>query len=153
MFISLLPNDNDFLISLAKQYGMIKYFIALLFVIFIAVLPATAQNKAKFSDIRPGMEDEWLEHQALRIANERATDLHWLAEYKRATIISKKWQVILDNEGYLVGRKIHMELYCVEPNGNCQIADFTFKQKYKDGEYKDRLICTHVGELFNVDCE
>lgn len=132
---------------------MIKCFVAFLLLVFISVLSANAQNRVKFSGIKAGMEDEWLEHQALRIANERATDLHWLAEYKRATIISDKWQVILDGEGYLIGRKIHMELYCVLPEGNCKMADFTFKQKYKDGEYQDRLICIKVGQLFNVDCE
>ena len=132
---------------------MAKYFIAFLVILLVPVLSAHAQNQARFSDIKAGMEDEWLEHQALRIANERATDLQWLVEYKRATIISPKWQVILDDNGYLIGRKIHMELYCEEKNGNCKMADFTFKQKYLDDGYSDRLICIKVGQLFNVDCE
>jgi hypothetical protein len=131
---------------------MIKYIIVFCFIIFTTA-SANAQNLAKFSDIKVGMEDEWLEHQALRIANERATDLQWLVDYKKAKIISKKWQVILDDNGYLIGRKIHMELYCEEKNGNCKMADFTFKQKYLDEGYSDRLICIKVGQLFNVDCE
>ncbi len=132
---------------------MTRYFAVFFHLLLIAALPASAQNKTKFSNIKAGIKDEWLEHQALRIANKRATDLHWLAEYKKATIISSQWQVILDDEGYLIGRKIHMELYCVLPEGNCKMADFTFKQKYKDDGYQDRLICIKVGQLFNVDCE
>ena len=132
---------------------MIKYITSLVFIVFLHNIPAIAQNQARFSDIKAGMRNKQLERQALRIANERATDLHWLAEYKKATIISKKWQPILNDEGYLVGRKIHMELYCVEQNGNCEIADFTFKQKYKGEGYSDRVICIKVGQLYNVDCE
>lgn len=132
---------------------MIKYIAGWVFVIAACSISAIAQNQAKFSDIKAGMKNKWLEQQALRIANERATDLHWLAEYKKATIISKKWQPILNDYGYLVGRKIHMELYCVEQNGNCEMADFTFKQKYKAEGYSNRLICIKVGQLYNVDCE
>ena len=143
----------DFGLSLAKQRVMMKCFGLFQLVILIGVWPACAQNKVKYSDIKAGMEDEWLEHQALKIANERATDLHWLANYKKAKIISYKWHLLLDRDGNLIGRDIHLELYCVEPNGNCQMADFAFKQKYKDGEFQDRLICTKVGELLNIDCE
>ena len=132
---------------------MLKYITASLFLILTIVLPAPAQNQVKFSDIKAGMKNRQLERQALRIANERATDLHWLAEYKKATIISKKWQPILNDEGYLVGRKITMELYCVEQNGNCEMADFTFKQKYTDEGYSERLICIKIGQFINVDCE
>ena len=132
---------------------MIKYIVSFLFAAVVYCTPAAAQNQAKFSDIKAGLKNKRLEQQALRIANERATDLHWLAEYKKATIISKKWQPILNDEGYLVARKIHMELYCVEQNGNCEIADFTFKQKYTAEGYSDRLICIKVGQLYNVDCE
>ena len=132
---------------------MLKYIIAFLFSLIATILSASAQNGVKFSDIKAGMKNRQLERQALRIANERATDLHWLAEYKKATIISKKWQLILNDEGYLAGRKISMELYCVEQNGNCEIADFTFKQKYTDEGYSERLICIKIGQFINVDCE
>ena len=132
---------------------MIKHPALCIALTIISSVCANAQNQVRFSDIKAGMVDPYLEKQALNIANERATDLHWLAEYKKATIISKKWQPIINTNGILTGREIHMELYCVEQNGNCEIADFTFRQKYKDGEYSTHLFCTKVGQLYNIDCE
>jgi len=130
-----------------------RFFAALLIVLTASLSPACAQNKITFHDIKAGMKDERLERQALRIANERATNLHWLAEYKMAKIISQKWTVVRDYDGYPLGRTIDIELYCVKPNGDCAMADFVFKQKYKDEEFSDRLICLHVGDFINIDCE
>ena len=140
-------------LSLVKLLVPMRFVAALLIVIASSFSQVFAQNKITFHDIKPGMKDEWLERQALRIANERATNLHWLAEYKRAKIISQKWTVVRDYDGYPLGRTIDIELYCIKPNGDCAMADFVFKQKYKDEEYSDRLICLHVGEFINIDCE
>ncbi len=130
---------------------MFRYLAA--FILSAMLSPAYAQNKASFHNIKPGIKDEWLEHQALRVANERATNMHWLAEYKKAKIISQNWEVVRDYDGYPLGRVINMELYCEKPNGDCAMVAFAFKQKYKDEEYSDHLICLHVGDFINIDCE
>jgi hypothetical protein len=99
------------------------------------------------------MKDEWVEHLAIRAASERGTNVHWLVEYKKAKIISQEYELVRDAEGYLLGRVVNIELYCVKPNGDCAMADFVFKQKYKDDHYVNRLTALHVGEFINIDCE
>ncbi len=124
---------------------------SLLAIIFFA--PCTlAQNNVQFSDIKAGMHDRWVEREALRVANMRATNLHWLAEYKRATIISHKWRIVtLGDE--IVCRVIHIELYCEKPGERCEMADFTFKQKYHGDGYINKLTFVDAGQFIHIECE
>ncbi len=129
-----------------------KYPLLPLLTLFIFTLHASAQNQVQFSDIKAGMHDKWVEYEAVRVANQRATNLHWLAEYKKATIISHKWMIITEGDEPIC-RVIHVELYCEKPGGFCEMADFTFKQKYRDGRYIDKLTFVDAGQFLHVDCE
>ena len=117
-------------------------------------LPAAfAQNRVTFHDIKAGMENRGLEHQAMWVANDRATNMRWGEEYKKAKIISPEWEVVRDYNGDTLGRFINVELYCIKSNGDCAMADFVFKEKYRDDGYSDKLICIHIGQFINIDCE
>ena len=124
-----------------------------LFAFIIPTLPTYAQNKIKFSDIKAGMRNEGIERQALWLANERATNLHWLAEYKKAKIISDKWQVVGSDPEEPICRIIHIELYCEKQDGDCEMSDFTFREKFKDGKYQHKLLFLNAGDFIHVDCE
>jgi hypothetical protein len=117
-------------------------------------IQAFSQNKVKFSDIKPGMKDEQLEKEALRIANKRGIDYAWREYYTKAVIISDKWELEYTKNGFLKGRKIHMNLYGKLPQGKCAISDFTFKEKLlPDEKFSDMLYYDHVGDMVYVDCE
>lgn len=131
-----------------------KQQIALIALTFLLHFTVYGQNRARFSDIQPGMVNKHLEHQALRLANERATNLRWPLEYKKALIISPKWNLLYDKNGFVKGREIHMQLYCTARSGKCGTADFTFKQRHiADGFYSDRLQYVYAGDFYDTECE
>ncbi len=132
---------------------MIKHFIYFALLTFLAV-PAFAQNKARFSDIKAGMEDRDLEYQAIREANKRGLMFCWKEDFTKAVIISKKWEYELDKDGFAIARKIHMVLYAVLWSGRCTMTDFTFKQKLLPNEtFSDKLYYQSVGDMVYVECE
>ncbi len=112
------------------------------------------QNKARFSDFKPGMIDEQLVEKALKVANERAVNLRCSELYTKGVITSTGWQLEYDNNGFVKGRKIHIELYCERIHQHCGIANFTFRQKHEvDGDFYPKLLFDKVGYMYDVDCE
>lgn len=132
---------------------MPRYLTLLLMLLF--AVPATAQNQARFSNIKPGMKDYEVEREAVRLANKRAREYAWPEEFWKAKIISDHWEDIRDHEGYLVAREIHLELYAVMNSGKCAMADFTFREKlHEDGKSTHILfLYDHIGDMVNVQCE
>src|SRR5436190_14362963 len=90
------------------------------------------QNLTKFSDIKPGMRDKWIEREAVRLANKRGMNYNWHERYLKAVIISSDWEPYGTRDGCLKGRKIHLELYAEMPGGKCFMADFIFKEKLRE---------------------
>jgi len=132
---------------------MLKH-ILLLLVTSACSLSVFAQNRARFSDIRPGMLDGEIEQRALKIANQRAVDLRCPEDYTKAVIISRKWVHELDKDGFATGRTIHVELYARTEDGKCGMTDFMFRQKHLgEGEYSRKLYFVSMGDMFTVDCE
>jgi len=127
----------------------------LLFLLIIFSLSAQAQNQARFSNIKPGMKDADVEREAVRLANKRAREYAWPEEFWKAKIISDHWENIRDEEGYLVAREIHLELYAVMNSGKCAMADFTFREtREEDGKYSRlKFKYDRIGDMVNVQCE
>lgn len=116
--------------------------------------PAFAQNQARFSDIKPGMEDKNLEWQAVREANKRGLMFCWKEDFTKAVIISPKWELDLDKDGFVKARKIHVILYSVLWSGKCAMTDFTFKQKLlPDETFSGQLYYQAVGDMVYAECE
>lgn len=133
---------------------MLKYFALIFLNLFILSSSAFAQNLAKYSDIVPGMEDRDIERQAVHLANKQGTNYHWPEEYEQATIISRKWDLVVDNDGFSIGRKIHAVLYGKLPGGKCIMTDFTFIQKLQPNEiYSGTLSYGSVVDMVVVECE
>src|ERR1039458_9628913 len=115
---------------------MIKYLVPVILALLFSWSPASAQNQVKFSKLKPGMRDEFIEREAVRLANKRAMLYAWHEEFRQAKIISDNWEDIIDCDGNLVGREIHIELYATLFSGKCAMADFTFREKLiEDGRY------------------
>ena len=134
---------------------MLKHFWFLFLVAGVLSHNSTrAQNLARFSNIKPGMQDGDIERRAVKIANQRAWDLRCPEDYTKAIIISHKWKHELDRNGFVTGRVIHLELYCERPDGKCGMADFIFKQKHLgEGAYTQRLFFVAMGDMVTIDCE
>ena len=133
---------------------MKNYRILILIAFILVTVPAVAQNKARFSDIKPGMTDKIMEHQAIILANRRGTNFCWHEDYSKAKIISTKWQPDLDKNGFIRGRIIHIELYGQFLNGKCIMTDFTYKQKLlPDDTYSDMLYYDSAGDMVYAECE
>jgi hypothetical protein len=112
------------------------------------------QNGARFDAIKPGMYDEQLVQQALKIANQRAVNMRCPERYIKGVILSYQWHNVVDREGFVTGRKIHVELYCERPGEMCGMADFTFLERYvAAGAFSDRLVFVRNGNTYAVDCE
>ncbi len=129
-------------------------YIFMLFLLLITI-PSFAQNQARFSNIKPGMKDADVEREAVRLANKRAREYAWPEEFWKAKIISDHWENIRDEEGYLVAREIHLELYAVMNSGKCAMADFTFRETLEeDGKYSRlKFKYDRIGDMVNVQCE
>ncbi len=133
---------------------MIKQLVLITIFAAISSYPCFAQNLARFGDIRPGMADKKLEKQAVWLANRRGLNYNWREVYKKAVIISHKWEPELDKDGFMKGRKIHMELYAELPTGRCAMTDFTFRQKVlPDETFTHELYYVSVGDMVYIDCE
>ncbi len=128
-----------------------------LFILFLLLLSVTsfAQNQARFSNIIRGMKDADVEREALRLANKKAREYHWPEEFWKAKIISDHWKNFYDEEGNLMAREIHLELYAVMNSGKCAMADFTFREKlHEDGKStRVMFLYDHIGDMVNVQCE
>jgi hypothetical protein len=136
----------------SKHAQMNKYIVLIIAIFFSA--SAYAQNQTRFSDIKPGMQDTELEWQAIKEANKRGLTFCWKEDFTKAVIISPKWELEMDSEGFVKWRKIHMVLYAVQWNGRCAITDFTFKQKLlPDETFSDKLYYQSVGDMVYVECE
>jgi hypothetical protein len=118
-------------------------------------MSVVAQNQARFSNIQAGMKDYEVEREAVRLANKQARNYNWPEEFWKAKIISDHWKDIRDEDGDLVAREIHLELYAVMNSGKCAMADFTFREKlHEDGKSTRVLfLYDHIGDMVNVACE
>lgn len=135
-----------------ENTAMLKFPCLVLF-IFLSV-PALAQNQVKFSEIIPGMKNEWLENECIRLGNKRAAEYMWPEEFSRAKILSKKWEILYDRNGFAKARKIHVQLYGTMNSGRCGMADFFFKENLLGDEtWSDVLVYHSVGDIVYVDCE
>jgi hypothetical protein len=130
-----------------------KYRILFLVIALFYTMYCHAQNQAKFSDIKPGMSDRWLEREGVRLANKRGMNYAWHERYFKAIIISGDWEPYFTCDGFLKGRLLHMELYAEMPNGKCAMGDFTFKQKLLEDDTLSDLYYDSAGDLVYVDCE
>jgi hypothetical protein len=145
-------NDSFSCSSFLKKLNVIKKIIFIFILLSMGHI-AQAQNLVKFSEIKSGMKDEYLEDQGLKIANNRAVNLRCPEEYTKAVILSYKWEKDYDKWGDLAGRQIHMQLYCVKRDG-CGMAEYTFRQKYEGrGNFEDKLRFVKVSYMYNVACE
>lgn len=133
---------------------MSKFPAVFIVVMIFSCLRASGQNQARFSDVKPGMTNKALERQAVWLANKRGMNYNWHQRYKKAVIISRKWDLLLDKNGFLKGRRIHMELYAEFPNGKCAMADFSFRQKLLvDETFSDELQYDSAGDIVEIECE
>lgn len=112
------------------------------------------QNLVRFSDIKAGMNDWYIEKEAVRLANKWATDTRCPEEYTKAVIVSADWEYYYHINGELAGRKLLVQVYCERPGLQCGMADFTFRQKYLgDHEFSGKLTCKRIGDMIAVECE
>jgi hypothetical protein len=126
----------------------------LLFALLCTSAPAFSQNQVRFSDIKRGMQDDELEYQAIKLANKQAAAYQWPEEFSRATIVSSRWTILYDKNGFAKARKIHMQLYGRMLSGKCAMANFIFKQNIlPDETFSDKLRYHSVGDILYVDCE
>lgn len=132
-----------------------KFALTLLLFTGLWSFEVSAQNQARFSNIRPGMKDYEVEREAVRLANKRAREYAWPEEFWKAKIISDHWENIRDEEGNLVAREIHLELYAVMNSGKCAMADFTYREKLKEDGKSTRVVFVydHIGDMVNIACE
>jgi hypothetical protein len=114
---------------------------------------ARAQNHVKYTDIKPGMHDRWLEREGVRLANKRGMEYHWHERYTKAIILSNDWELYYDHFGCLHGRCIRMELLAEMPNGQCAMADFTFKQPLRNDDTPSDLSYDTMGDFIYIDCD
>lgn len=116
--------------------------------------PARAQNSARFCDIKAGMDNEWVELQAIKWANRRAGALRCREVYKRATIVSDKWELCTDRYRNVTGRRVHVVLYGETYDGHCGVAHFIFIQPHEGrGYFSRRLKGYQTGDFYDVACE
>jgi hypothetical protein len=133
---------------------MKKKSVLILLIIVLYVHPAIAQNRARFSNIVPGMRVKWIEQEAVRLANQLAGNRRCPEEYSKAKILSYDWMFELDKWGWVTGRKLHIELYAEFPDGHCGMADFIFREKLMpNDEFAHKLQFEKMGDMYTIDCE
>lgn len=133
---------------------MIRVFACLLIVICFCCSPAFSQNYAKFSHIKAGMKDYHLQQEALRAANKRGSDIRCREDYSKAVITSEDWEVERNDEGFIMGRHLHMELYGETPDGKCGVAHCILRQKMLgDDTYSTKLKLVEMGAFYSMMCE
>lgn len=133
---------------------MISKIILTMALVASCITYASAQNSARFSDVRAGMCNEWAEHEAIRWANKRANDLRCREVYKDAVIVSDKWVLCTDKYRYVTGRKVHMVLYGETYDGHCGMAHFIFIQPHEGrGYFSRKLKGEQIGNFYDVVCE
>ena len=115
-------------------------------------IPGLAQNHARFSDIKPGMVNRELEYAGVREANKKAAQLGCREEYTQATITSASWELFYE-DGELLGRKIHMEVYGRTWEGQCGVTHFLFRQKYLGHHEYAKLKCDEINDFYTLECE
>ncbi len=113
-----------------------------------------AQNHARYSDIEEGMRDEWLEREAIHVANKRASALKCRETYTVAKITSEDWITERDWHGNVTGRYLHMELYGETYDGQCGVTHFVFRQRLRgDDTFAERLSISEMGSFYDMECE
>lgn len=117
--------------------------------------PMLAQNKVRFSSIKPGMRDAEIEREAVRLANKQARKYAWPEEFWQAKILSHAWEELRDQDGNLVAREIHIELYAVMNSGKCAMADCAFREKLHEDGKSTRVVFKYhrIGDMVNIPCE
>jgi hypothetical protein len=126
----------------------------ILFLFCFCIATASAQNYARYSDIKANMVDRHVEHQAVMAANKRAATLRCKESYEDAKIVSDDWDKIYSEAGRLIGRAIHMELYGTNYEGKCGVSHCIFQQKMRgDDTYSPKLTLVELGPFYNLKCE
>ncbi|GAA4469209.1 hypothetical protein GCM10023093_28220 [Nemorincola caseinilytica] len=115
---------------------------------------AYAQNSARYRDIKRSWRDPELEYSGLVAANKKAASIRCQEHYILAKIVSDDWEVLANEDGNIVARYIHMELYGETRDGRCGVAHCVFRQKRMGDEtYSSHLRLVELGEFYNMECE
>ncbi len=126
----------------------------LLAISLTCAVPALAQNYARYSDIQAGMHDPILEHQAVMAANKRAAAIRCPESFEDAKITSSEWEIVRHENGMIVGRYLHIELFGRTDRGRCGAAHCVFRQKMRgDNTYAPRLTLVEMGPFYRMRCE
>ncbi|MCF8451132.1 MAG: hypothetical protein K9G49_14760 [Taibaiella sp.] len=100
------------------------------------------------------MKDYHLQQEALRAANKRGSDIRCREDYSKAVITSEDWEVERNDEGFIMGRHLHMELYGETPDGKCGVAHCILRQKMLgDDTYSTKLKLVEMGAFYSMMCE
>ncbi len=122
--------------------------------VFSFALGALGQNKARYSDVKASMKKPQLEAHALYVANKRAAALRCREEFKIAKIVSDDWEVMRTDDGMIIARYIHMELYGETADGRCGMSHCIFRQNMlADNTYSPRLKVENLGAFYDLECE
>jgi len=100
------------------------------------------------------MKDKRLEEEALWVANKRATTTRCREEYVWAKIVSENWELERNEDGEIIGRHLHMELYGETDDGRCGVSHCIFRQRVQgDNTYAPKLKLADMGPFYALDCE
>ncbi len=113
-----------------------------------------AQNHARFSDVKAGMHSQRLENEALFLANKKASTIRCGEVYRRAVIVSDGWEVERNQEGFIIGRHLHMELYGETKDGKCGMSHCVFRQRRMGDEtFAPKMKLEELGAFYTLECE
>jgi hypothetical protein len=138
---------------------MHKVYFVLLALYFFCPYSGLAQseystNHARFSKVQAGMKDRHLEAEAVWVVNRKAASIRCREEYKKAVIVSDDWELERNEQGFITGRHLHMELYGETEDGRCGMAHCILRQKVEgDNTYSPKLRLADMGEFYALECE
>jgi hypothetical protein len=145
---------KHFFITFGETERNMKLLAGIVLVWLASSYTANAQNYARYSDIKAGMKNLHLEHDAVRAANKRAAAMRCRESFSDAVIVSEAWEKEGRCDGQLMGRYIHMELYGETPDGRCGVAHCVFGQKVlADDTYSPKLHVVEIGTFYHLECE
>jgi len=127
--------------------------LAVAAVVCFCALGTHAQNHARYHDIKRSWKDPELEYTALVEANRKAAAIRCQEHYILAKIVSDDWEVMANEDGNIVGRYLHMELYGETRDGKCGVSHCVFKQRRMGDETYARLRIVELGEFYDMECE
>jgi hypothetical protein len=133
---------------------MYKAIFLFTFLLSCCIGTSFGQNYARFSDIKAGMSNPYLEHHAIITANKRAAAMKCRESFSDAKIVSDAWEMFGTSYDEVAGRLIHMELYGETPDGKCGVSHCVFLQKVlEDGTYAHKLKIVELGNFYSMQCE